>query len=311
MRNRVLMLAALAALLLPGTAAVAQVAAPNLNPGALLQTAQNPGVLQWSGPSRVSVGYLDGYTRTYSAVGALLSDVSVAGPFFQARAVGEVFSAGAEQLRLSVSPVPGSGDYTQTQLAVAMGLGDAIAVGIGQDGVVDDTAAVTREDTLAIAGVAVRAGGRYYAGVAAGSETHQETPYLEAKRDVLRFGVGYHTRTQTDGFHAEVFHHTRAARSKENPPAAPVVEDEQKGDVLVVEWVVSQFYLGLALNNERVTNATVPGSSFDEERRIFALGWVPAQGLAVVAHMESRERSIDAGNSQDRTRNRVTLVWSF
>ncbi|HKI99610.1 MAG TPA: hypothetical protein VKB51_14140 [bacterium] len=307
----VIVAVALAAGSLAGTA-MAQVAAPALNPAALQTTALNPAVLQWSAPSRVSLGYFKGENTVYNAAGTQVQHVNLPGTIVQGRVVGDHVSASAEQLRLKIEPDGAPGwDYRETQLALAGQIGGAVALGAGQDQVVQNPppAGVDVKDTLALGGLSMRFGERVYLGIVSGKEKHQDPAVPDASRSVMRYGLGYGYHDKMDGFHAEYYHEQREALQIEVVPGVFSTQDEEKWDTGVLEFAVSGFYLGLVERKMSVITTGQP--NFDERRHAVNVGWVPDQGFSVVLHVEKRDRTLANGNTADRPRQWITVAYLF
>lgn len=296
----------LALAVLPGFVS-AQVAAPVLNPTALMATTENPAVLQWNAPSRVSVGLHSGSNASFNSAGVQTFAADLPGWFVQARAVGESLSIGVEHLDIDIKPkgLP-TIDYKQTQAALAGQIGDLVAIGVGQDGITQEQPGTTSENTLRLAGASVRLFEHLYLGAAGGTEQISVTGSPASNRAVTRYGIGWHTRSDRNGLHLEVTHEERD--EYENSPG--VFFDRGKVDSAILEAIVVNVLVGLGSRSENVVHPT-SGNGFDEDRRIAVLGWVPASGLAIVLRHETRKREFRNGTKQDNDRDRVAVAWQF
>jgi hypothetical protein len=127
----------LAALVLLGTVAQAQVAAPELTPAAFHNvlvgllgnsgatiTPDNPAALQWSGTSLVAVGAIN---QTYSA------GAKYQGYFAGYRGVGERLAFGIEGVTNDQTPDTGSNSETSSSAHLSLRLSQGLALGAGVD----------------------------------------------------------------------------------------------------------------------------------------------------------------------------------
>ena len=312
MRRLIQLVLGLVALAAFAGSAAGQVAAPLLNPTALMITTENPAVLQWSTPSRITLGYFDGSNTNFNAAGVQTNVTDLSGGYVQARAVGESFAVGAERLQLDIKPQVGAAiDYVETQVAAAGQMGGMVALGVGQDKITQTPAGgVADSNTLGLGGASLRFWERIYLGAALGTESLDLSPTSSVSRDVMRAGIGFHMRGADSGLHLEVTRETRAAYTVEVPPGVSVDRDEETLDGAHVEFIVANILVGLASRQWKVRNPTA-ATGWDEDNKIVVLGWVPAQGLAVVLRHETRERTNTNNSTQDRVRDRVAIAWQF
>jgi len=296
----------------------AQVAAPNLNPLQLNPTsAWNPAVLSWDGPSRIGGSYVDA-SMDFSTTGFSLDDAIVGdGNALHLRLIGESLAFGADYwvVNMEIDQTLGGGDaeFGNTTVGVSFQIGETFSIGGGQESGDAKFGTDFSADTLPIVGATLRLGGTFYLGFATGTETTEEEDtsipgsFGEGDRTVTRFGVAYQMRDGANGLHVEVW---REEGDAINTAALTVGSEESTG--VTVEVVFANILIGFeSISIEEVDPAT---GSVDGEENItnIAIGWVPMEGLQIVASLLESEK-IDITNNQILTFNILSagVAWSF
>ena len=298
---------AICAVALAPVGARAQVAAPVLNPTALLVTTENPAVLQWSAPSRVSLGWYGGRIESFNQFGVQTYNADTPGWFVQGRAVGESLSVGLEHLGYDITPqgLPTT-TVKETQAALAGQLWGAVALGVGLDDQTQDQPGTTWTFKKRLAGASVRLFEHLYLGATSGTEQVSVTGAPASNRAVTRYGVGWHVRGDSSGLHLEATHEKREAY--ESTPGS--FFDQGTLDTVNLEVIFANILVGLGSRKGHVVHPTA-GSGYDENRRVATLGWVPKSGLAIALEHETWHRDFFNGFTQERPRDRVAVAWQF
>lgn len=306
-----------AAMLAAAGAASAQVAAPLLNPmpvarlnakPAIVATAQNPALLSWDGPPRVAASYSnvdfdDASTATVNpdATGKVTAVL--------VRLVGERFAFGAESQKVRLDPVgAGSSIELGAQSAGAsVQFGDWISVGIGRHVETYKEFGVDQRETLSLAGVGARFGGVYYvAAVRFNADVKDQIAPAETSRPGTAYGIAFHTRDQEHGVHLEAYHTERA---EVVDPMLSV--DELKTNGYAAEVVWWNLLFGIVGHDSK--RLTTTGNGSEARQAAVSVGYVPAQGLALVATLSKQEFSDAATGAEDASVEikSLGLSWMF
>jgi len=299
----------------------AQVAVPSFNPGAQGGTATNPAAQQWGAPSRVVAGMTQGTNVVTPAVGTDDFEFDINGNFLAARGVGESWAIGAEgssQTFESTAPdgFDVSGSVGTTEIAISGLIGDYLAIGIGQQSssyVVDDD--YTEEATLPLIGVSLRIAETIFLGAAGGNETLSWDPDLpnglefEESRQVVRYGAGFRTGDDTSGFRVEYNVETRQPITVEIAPNVEVDIAESVSNTASLEFKVANIMVGGTVRN---TEADESGDVVNRTTTDISIGWVPMQGLTVVATASSGTATNDSNDDEEKTSlTSVAVGWMF
>lgn len=300
----------------------AQVAVPSFNPAARGGTATNPAVQQWGAPSRVVAGVTQGTSvTTPGAAGAKDLEFDVNGSFLSARGVGESWAVGAEgssQAFESTAPdgFDVSGSSGTTEIALSGLIGDYLAIGIGQQSssfVVDDD--FTDEATLPLIGVSLRFAETIFLGAAGGNETLKRDPDLvggiefEETRQVVRYGAGFRTGDETSGFRVEYNVETRQPITVDIAPTTEADIAESVSNTASLEVKLANILLGGTVRN---TEADEDGDVVDRSTTDISIGWVPMQGLTLVATVSSEKATNDTNDDEEETTvTAVAVGWMF
>lgn len=300
----------------------AQVAVPSLNPAAQGDTATNPAAQQWGAPSRVVAGMTQGTSvTTPGTVGAEDLEFDLNSTVLIARGVGESWAIGAEGTSTTFEATAPdtldvTGNTSTTEVAVSGLIGDFLAIGIGQQSssfVVDDD--YTDEATLPLIGVSVRLAETIYLGAAAGNETLRHDPDsptgfdYEESRQVVRYGAGFRTGDDTSGFRVEYNVETRQPITVELTPITEVDIQESVTNTASLEFKVANILVSAFVTN---SEADQSGDVVKTNATDISIGWVPMEGLTVVASVSTQTTTNDSNDDEEKTNiTGVAVGWMF
>lgn len=304
MRTAMAVLLALAAgMLVAAGAASAQVAAPRLTPVAIESDSPiNPAVLSWAHNSILAGAYVDASVEVTPSGGTAQEAASGSGLMLQGRYVGEMFAVGGEAFDVENDVEPAIGGGTQESRSSWVGLsaqfGGVLSLGVGQQRIEQTVSGNTggdnaRETTLPMAGISVRLAEVFYIGAAMGDQTFSfEEPNAfppspasgEAERGVTRLGVGFAMRDGSSGVHLEVY------REEVDEIVEPTwSRGKLESDGLTAEVVFADMLLAVEqLKEDRFRSGSGQVSETREQSTV-SIGWVPLEGLTLVAAIGETE----------------------
>jgi hypothetical protein len=297
-----LILIALAALLLGATTAAAQVAAPLVNPVPVFTSAPgNPATQSWDMPSRIgaSVGRFD---FEVPPAPNLKGDSKLA----QAQYVGERFAFGALAGQLKGDDGAGNSikiDFSAVGAAVQFG--QWISLGIAQESNKQDFGGGgggVEKETLPLGGVTVRLADVLFLGAAGGTATVDKGGN-SMDRGVIRYGLGYRWQDKSGAFHLEAFKEHR------DGVATPTNVDEEATAGFTLEARIGWFLIGYNSVDTDVTPGS-GGPTVNRKLKTTSLGYVPEQGLSIVAASTEQESTPGAGPSKGRITS-IGVAWLF
>jgi hypothetical protein len=304
-----IVLFAVAAFLAAAGIASAQVAAPSLNTTPSIGAVPfNPGLLAWSGPSRIGLGYgqakLDQSGTVSPAAKGDLKQV-------QALLAGETFAIGAaaDTLKLDVDASLGGGTFEIKGRTLALGaqFAQRVAVGLAHQKGQRRSSGSDETETLPSVGVGVRLIGSWYVGAAGGTATVTDNlavPATEFDRGVLHYGLAYYWREKERGVHLEVFHAKRDAG-----PSTSMI-DEQQTDGFVAEAVLANWLIGYAGADSDLTKPDGSPGDTQKESNV-SLGYVPAPGLAIVLNHSKFKRTDTVGSETSIENTHAGVALQF
>jgi len=317
-------------LLLFGSYAVAQIAAPSLNPTptlALMPMASpislfvpgpsNPAVLSWDGPSRVGATYGNGAITDFVIAPPGLNPAAkgkTSGLLIEG--VGQTFAAAAQvnsqSLNLDASIGGGSLDTKVQRIGVAAQFGNRISIGIGSDSAESKNSQTNIDvaEAAILGGVTVRLADVIYIGAASGSAKVKDKIAMEdVSRHVLQYGIAYLRKDKGRGLHVEVFHAARPAVAypSTNPAAA---EDDING--FTVEAMFAQILLGYASQTDKTKDSAGIAVTKNSLSTV-TVGFDMSPGLALVATRNiGRVTDVATGSTIFNTNSsQLGVAWQF
>jgi hypothetical protein len=302
----------LAGTMLAAGAASAQVAAPMLNtavPQALGSI--NPGLLPFSGPSRVGAGRL-GVEGSSETAGVTTPTFSSLGPSLQGLWVGKSLALEGEFDRFSAAGTT----LKFTSLGAALQFGESFSLGLAQQTLYAPTGVGTLDQTLRMAGLSWRLGRAFYLGAVAGSETMAQddgsNPVAEDTRAVRRYGLGYHWREGTRGLHIEAY------RDQRDPITySGTLLHESTTDGITLEGLTGNVVFGYEAtytsfidNNGSTTTPSAADTNKDGKR--YSVGWIPAKGLAVsLSYLNVRQQRVGSVTTMITEITALNVAWHY
>jgi len=305
--------------------ALAQVAAPRLNPNAFeADNAINPATVPWSGPSRIGLGILDG-SEERTVNGVTTPDSEQKSKYVvQGRYVGENFAVSAETAKVEYTSSNNPTQSAEFDVAVVNGafvIGEMFSIGIGLQNLTgefkDSTAPADSnkaEFTLPQVGLALNFDG-FSLGASTGTETIKKTSVSppaadvqeEVDRKVTRAGVGYAMRDSDKGLHIEAFKETKEYADFTNLND----DNEEDSTGVVLEVVFANILLGVeAVSTEK--NDKTGKLSSEKDAKLFSIGWVPEQGLSVTVTVEQDETTNPFNSTvSNEDSTFVGVAWLF
>lgn len=302
--------------------AQAQIAAPLLNPLAIEGTVVTPGrvlkpinpaVLSWSGSSRMGGAIIE--LEASDVVGGVDTGISKEGDgkVLLGRFVGEFLSVGVEvyQHELTDTQTGDTNDFDGSMVSVALQFAEMISIGAGQQEAEFSDHSFQDLHSIPVAGVTLRLAEVFYLGAASGTETHTKSDVglsQELDRAVTRVGVAYHMRNGDNGIHAEVYQ--EAVASGEDVLTG-FTDDEEASNGFTVELVFANILLGVqSIDTETTSTADVVIE--ERSKTTLSLGWVPEEGLSLVANMVEEEQTDPTSGDQTLLDTAIIGVgWLF
>lgn len=297
-----------------------QIAAPRLNPVTIdsslvspnrLIPAFNPAVLPWSGASRVAVGRSD-LEAEETVLGITQSTNTGEGTVVQGRYVGESFALAAESYQLELTDISTGAlsDFDSSLVAAAFRFGDMFSAGVSQQTAENVNGTNTDSATLPLLGATVRIGESIFVGLATGEETVENINAgvsTEADRTVTQIGVAYLARDGENGLHLEYYRQTVDAI--DDPSYG--TEDEQESAAFTVELIFSNVLVGYESMDNEISDTT--GTVVEDVGlTTISLGWVPEEGLSIVASLQEEETTNAASGNVFRIETTViAIAWLF
>ena len=168
----------------------------------------------------------------------------------------------------------------------------------------------TDSATLPLLGATVRIGESIFVGLATGEETVENTSAgisVEADRTVTQIGVAYLARDGENGLHLEYYRQTVDAI--DDPSYG--TEDEQESAAFTVELIFSNVLVGYESMDNEISSATGTVVT-DVGLTTISLGWVPEEGLSIVASLQEEETTNAASGNVFRIETTViAIAWLF
>lgn len=307
----------------------AQVAVPTLNPISSFSgigPISNPAAQQWGAPSRVVVGATSGTSE--SDDGTTTDDFDISGTRIGARVVGETLALGGEVKSAEITGDIGVFDVesvrSSADFAISGLIGDFLALGIGLQSQQETFEATVGSTTFAdetttqsmpVFGASLKIGDSIFLGGAAGMEkivfedNLDSTNDYDGERQVVRYGAGF--RSSEGAFRAEYYVDIREPISV-TIGTVDVDIEESVTTVASVEVVFANILLGVILANSEVDSG---GDVLEISSTTASIGWVPMDGLTVVANLFS-ETDTNTSTTPDDTVRTTTLTtiavgWMF
>ena len=277
--------------------ALAQIAAPSLNPTptpsltplvgvstTFNPATTNPAVLSWDGPSRIAASYGTAEIRDFVIPGVNPAAKGHANGFLL-EYVGETFAAAAQTNKswMVLDPFLGGGSLETKvqQVGAAIQFGKRVSIGIGHHSVENTNQNVNSDlqQTTPMVGATLRLAELIHIGIAAGTETVKDKVGQEqVKRNSLHQGIGVLWRDKDRGIHAELYRSKLPAR--QFPSLLPATADENiSGATLEVKFA------GVLLGFNTHTNRTANSGADIAKNTVTTttLGYALSPGLALVA----------------------------
>ena len=185
-----------------------------------------------------------------------------------------------------------------------------VAVGVStQPGEIGD-ATETTSANMHLLGATVCIGESIFVGLATGEETVENINAgvsTEADRTVTQIGVAYLARDGENGLHLEYYRQTVDAI--DDPSYG--TEDEQESAAFTVELIFSNVLVGYESMDNEISSATGTVVT-DVGLTTISLGWVPEEGLSIVASLQEEETTNAASGNVFRIETTViAIAWLF
>ena len=264
-------------------------------------TSENPGALQWGAPSRFGLGRISGQAERDTGLGTT-KKTNYDGYYAGLRWVTEVFTLGGEVVNLESA----DNDY-QTDVAnaaVAFPVLKQLAVGIGLDTSKTENGSATDTRSAPTLGLSVNLNDRFYIGLALGREyLHRKQgggTDFDSDRATQAFGIGFRTGGTGTQLHLE--YDVIARDAHEDQSNFKFDEQDQSHIVVELNWaslLLSGRYVDFKIDNTEGTT------------QIYALGWAPKKGLALLGQVELSSAEDGNGLKTDATVYTISLAYQF
>lgn len=311
-------------------AAQAQVAAPRLNDieTNTLETF-NAAVLPWHQTTIVGVNVLNKITGEIDVGGSTTEFATGKGNALYLRAVGPTFGFTAETSKLTIdtsalfSPPSGATEEIKnTVIGVASKLGDSFTVSLAMENEQQDDVSSSnsfKRSSPTLGGTwkisnAFYLGGTYAKGkvdISGGGATGS------GDRTITRWGAGFYNRTDTSGFHVEVYQEDAGLVEVRDAADLLLYAEQGKTTGLTLEFVGGNFLFGLESvkeSRDELRPFSVPALATQEEKsRTITLGYTPKMGFAITLAKLNVEQTNTGSPGATTTFDATVLglAWKF
>ncbi len=309
MRISTISLATLMAFLAFSGVLLAQVASPRIDP-VTPSFIINPATVVWSDSSRAGGAYgtVDVQAEIPGFVSGTLADGNLT--FAQGRWVQDQYAVAGSWMEMDLDSDIMGGSFTigGTTIEGAYKIGEMFSVGVALETDESSSPFETDETSLISVGGVVNLQQAIFIGGTYGTETTTETPAggssNSASQSVLRVGGAYRQQGGDMDFRAELYLETKGGNDDATVPL-----DEEQTTGISGEVLTQDILVGL----EYVTGDSTPpsgGTGTEETEITLTGGWVPPEGLAVVA-MYSTSEETEGSEVIEFTLIAVGAAWRF
>ena len=306
-------------------AAQAQVAAPRLNDVETntLETF-NAATLPWHMTTIVGVDVLNKISGTADVGGTTTDFLDGKGNALFLRAVGPTFGFTAETSKLTVDNLisPQTDEIKNTTIGVASKLGESFSVSIQMDSEEQTNSAsggTTKRSNPTLGGTWRISNAFYLGGTYAKGKVDLSGGGGSASGDrtITRWGAGFYNRTDTSGYHVEVYQENAGLAEVRDAADLLVYAEQGKTTGVTLEFVGGNFLFGL--ENTKETRdmlqplSPTPLSTQEEKSQTITLGYTPKAGFAItVAKLTNKQTDTQPGNVPVTIEATVLgLAWKF
>lgn len=306
-------------------AAQAQVAAPRLND---VQTNTletfNAATLPWHMTTIVGVNVLNKITGTAESGGFSQDFLDGKGNALFLRAVGQTFGFTAETSKLTIDNLvaPQTDEIKNTTIGVASKLGESFSVSIQMDSEEQTnslSSGTAKRSNPTLGGTWRISNAFYLGGTYAKGKVEMSGGGASASGDrtITRWGAGFYNRTDTSGYHIEVYQEDAGLAEVRDASNVLVYAEQGKTTGVTLEFVGANFLFGFESTKEtrdELQPFNVPPLATQEEKtQTITLGYTPKTGFAVsVAKLTNKQtRTDNPGVDINIDATVVGLAWKF